>query len=140
MPYENLSKGSHTITVEASDVYGNTGTGTIGFLVVEGPLTIEKLMGYPNPFSDHTRISFQHNRAGDDLEIVAEVLNSSGQLVKRLQTVRKHAESTVQAFEWNSGGHEGILLESGLYIVRLSMWSLKDGSTSAATLKLVMIN
>jgi hypothetical protein len=97
-------------------------------------------MGYPNPFTDYTRITFEHNRAGDDLEIIAELINTTGQIVKTFSTIRENAESRLEAFEWNTSGHAGRVLESGLYILKVHMRSLKDGTSRAASLKLVLIN
>jgi hypothetical protein len=139
-PIKDLSTGSHHVLVQASDVYGNAGTGSVDFLVVEGPLAIEKLIGYPNPFRDYTRIGFEHNRAGDDLEINAEVINATGQVVKTFRTVRENAESRLEAFEWDTSGYGGKVLESGLYILKVHMRSLKDGTSRTASIKLVLIN
>jgi hypothetical protein len=139
-PMDGLSKGNHRITVQASDTYNNTNEAEIEFLVVEGPLTIDKLMSYPNPFRDYTRIAFEHNRAGDDLEIVAAVFTTNGQKIKEFKTVRNNAESRVEVFEWNVSGRYDQPMNSGLYILRIQLRSVKDGALEEASLKLVMVN
>ncbi|NJN43091.1 MAG: type IX secretion system sortase PorU [Flammeovirgaceae bacterium] len=70
-PLENLEPGMHTITVNAWDVYNNQGTARIQFQVSDSDgLQIENFINYPNPFSTSTTVEFQHNRAGDDLDVM----------------------------------------------------------------------
>jgi hypothetical protein len=139
-PIDGISTGHHRITVQASDTYNNSSDAEIEFLVVEGPLTIDKLMSYPNPFRDYTRIAFEHNRAGDDLEIIAAVFTVNGQKIKEYKTIRNNAESRIEVFEWNVAGRYEQTMNSGLYILRIQLRSVKDGALEEASLKLVMIN
>ncbi len=139
-PMKGIPAGKHRILVQASDTYDNSNEAEIEFLVVDGPLTIDKLMSYPNPFRDYTRIAFEHNRAGDDLEIIASVFTTNGQKIKEFRTIRNDAESRIEVFEWNSKSPSGGTINSGLYILRIQLRSVKDGAVENASLKLVMVD
>lgn len=140
-PYKELSIGTHKIRLQAWDVHNNFNEAEIEFLVVEDEhLAIKKLMNFPNPFRDYTRFSFEHNRAGDDLEIMIDVYSMQGKLVKQFATVRENSESRISDLVWNGKEENGSNLLSGVYIFRLSIRSLIDGSKKQANQKLVIIN
>ena len=140
-PIKNLSIGTHKIWLQAWDVYNNSSDAEIEFVVVEDEhLAIEKLINYPNPFSDFTTFSFEHNRAGDDLEILVEIFSMQGKLVKQLAITKENSESRVSEIFWDRKGENGSNLLAGVYIFRLSIRSLIDGSKKHANQKLVIIN
>ncbi|MCK5705965.1 MAG: hypothetical protein KAI29_32670, partial [Cyclobacteriaceae bacterium] len=140
-PFKDLSIGIHKIRLQAWDVHNNSNEAEIEFLVVEDAnLAIEKLMNFPNPFSDYTRFSFEHNRAGDDLEIIIDVYSIQGKLVKQFVCIRENSESRISDLVWDGKEKNGSNLLGGVYIFRLFIRSLNDGSKKQANQKLVIIN
>jgi len=140
-PYKDLSIGSHKIQVTAWDVHNNYNEAEIEFLVVEDVnLAIEKLMNFPNPFTDYTTFSFEHNRAGDDLEIVLEIFSTQGKMVKQFIYTKENSESRISDIFWDGRNQNGSNILGGVYIFRLSVRSLIDGSKKQANQKLVIIN
>jgi hypothetical protein len=140
-PFKELSIGNHKIRLQAWDVHNNLNEAEIEFLVVEDVnLTIEKLINFPNPFADFTRFSFEHNRAGDDLEIRIDIYSMQGNLVKQITTTKKNSASRISDFFWDGKEQNGSKLRSGVYIFRLSVRSLIDGSKKHANQKLIIIN
>lgn len=140
-PYKELSIGTHKIRLKAWDVHNNFNEAEIEFLVVDDEnLAIEKLINFPNPVYDFTRFSFEHNRSGDDLEILIDVLSMDGKLVKRIRQVRERSESRISNIFWDRREQNGSKLSNGVYIFRLSIRSLTDGSKNEAKQKLVIIN
>lgn len=140
-PFKELSIGKHKIRLKAWDVYNNSSEAEIEFLVVEDAnLAIEKLMNFPNPFGNFTRFSFEHNRAGDDLEISIDIFSAQGNLVKQFVFTRENSESRISDLVWDGKKQNGSELRSGVYIFRLSIRSLIDGSKKQANKKLVIIN
>ncbi|MCK5104079.1 MAG: T9SS type A sorting domain-containing protein, partial [Cyclobacteriaceae bacterium] len=140
-PFKDLSIGTHKIRLKAWDIHNNSNEAEIEFLVVEDAyLAIEKLMNFPNPFRDYTRFSFEHNRAGDDLEIMIDIYSLQGKLVKQFIYTRENSESRISDLVWDGKAKNGSILLSGVYIFRLSIRSLIDGSKKQANQKLVIIN
>ncbi len=140
-PYKDLSIGTHKITLKAWDIHGNFNEAEIEFNVVESEnLSIDKLMNFPNPFSDYTQFSFEHNRAGEDLEITIQVYSLQGKLVKRFYTIKENSDSRISDLEWDGAETNGSKLASGIYLFNLSIRSLTDGSKKQANQKLVIIN
>ena len=140
-PYKGLSKGSHKIRLKAWDIHGNANEAEIELFVVEDEnLAIEKLMNFPNPFSDFTQFSFEHNRAGEDLEIMIDIYSVQGKLVKQFYAIKEDSESRVSDLVWDGTEKTGSKLASGIYMFTLSVRSLIDGSKKQANQKLVIIN
>lgn len=140
-PFKELSIGSHKISLTAWDVHNNSSEAEVAFLVVEDAnLAIEKLMNFPNPFGDFTTFSFEHNRAGDDLEIIIDIYSAQGKLVKQFITTKENSSSRISDLVWDGKEQNGSKLRSGVYIFRLSIRSLIDGSKKQANQKLVIIN
>ena len=64
-PMSNLSEGWHDLQVKVWDVYNNSSMATLRFRVVdENSIIIANMGNYPNPASDFTRFTFEHNKAG----------------------------------------------------------------------------
>lgn len=140
-PYKDLSIGTHKIRLKAWDVNNNFNEAEIEFLVVEDEnLAIEKLINFPNPFTDFTTFSFEHNRAGDDLEIMIDVFSTQGKLVKQFVYTKENSESRISDIVWDGKEQNGSNLLGGVYIFQLSIRSLIDGSKNQANQKLVIIN
>lgn len=139
-PIKNLSIGTHKIRLLVQDVYNNEGEAEIEFNVLQDrQLTIDKLMNFPNPFREFTRFSFEHNRAGDDLEIDINVYSMQGKLVKHLYYLEKNSNSRIADIVWDRTQENGSNMLNGVYIFRISVRSLMDGSKNQANQKLVII-
>ncbi len=139
-PYQDLPVGIHKIRLKAWDIHNNFNEAEIEFLVVEDEnIAIESLMNFPNPFSDYTQFSFEHNRAGDDLEIMIDVFSMQGKLVKQFAYIKENSESRISDLVWDEKEKNGGPLLSGVYVFRLSLRSLNDGSKKQANQKLIII-
>ncbi|MDZ7605167.1 MAG: type IX secretion system sortase PorU [Cyclobacteriaceae bacterium] len=139
-PVKELSIGTHTATLGVRDVHNNYSEAEIEFVVVDGQsLTIDNLMNYPNPFSDQTILSFQHNHAGDDLAIGVYLYSSMGALVKQFNYIEENSPSRISYLVWDEADEQGSKLRSGIYILNLMVESLSDGSKNMSNHKLVII-
>jgi hypothetical protein len=140
-PIKDLSIGTHKIQFMAWDVHNNYNEAAIEFNVIDGnEIKIESLSNYPNPFVDQTRFVFEHNRAGDDLEITIEILSVTGQLVKRLDYIEENSPGRITNILWDENVKGIGNFKAGLYIMRLGIRSLSDGSKSFSNHKFVKIN
>ncbi len=140
-PLDNIKPGRHQLVLRASDTFGNSSTATISFSVSdENGIQIEQWLNYPNPFSTSTSFYFKHNRSGDDLEATVLVYNQVGQpvLSSTYQVDDSSYQVTLPAWDGTTG--EGIKLSPGLYLVKLSVRSLQDGSKNEKITKVIITN
>ncbi len=140
-PIEDLQPGKHTIELLAWDVHNNPASAMTNFVVTDGDgIVIEELSNYPNPFSSSTAIKFTHNRAGDDLEIMATIYDIHGQTVDAIQYEVFGSQYLVTLPEWTGTNTSGAKLTDGVYVLRLMVRSLLDGSKNERISRLIMLN
>ena len=140
-PVEGLNPGKHNIKLKAWDVYNNSSSAIVEFVVTKGEqLEIERVYNYPNPFSDFTTIEFTHNRAGDDLEVFTSIIDMAGHPVIRMTHHIATSQYVVTLPEWNGTNTAGTKLSNGVYLLRVSVRSLLDGSKNEHISKLIILN
>ena len=77
-PFYDLEKGHHTLHLKVWDVFNNSAEKTIDFYVTNvEDFSLSELLNYPNPFKDNTAFYFQHNRAGELLEVELQIFDLS---------------------------------------------------------------
>ncbi len=139
-PIKGLKKGTHSIVVKAWDTYNNSSEETINFAVTDpNKLNISSLLNYPNPFTESTTFSFRHNRAGEDLEISLDIINSSGERVRQFVAEVENSNSNVVLVNWTGETESGEKLINGIYLYKLSVRSKKDGALQHRQHKLILI-
>jgi len=141
-PLNNLQQGRHALVVQASDTYDNRTSETIHFVVTENNLVISEFYNYPNPFSSvsKTTIGFAHNRPGEDLEVELTIADLTGRVVDTWQYSVSDSFTRVTLSEWDGTGAGGNKLGGGIYLGKLSVRSLLDGSKNQQFTKLIIIN
>ncbi|UII28582.1 type IX secretion system sortase PorU [Fulvivirga maritima] len=140
-PLSNLSEGLHTLTIKAWDTHNNSTEKTIQFEVsASGSLAISHLRNYPNPFMDKTLISFEHNRAGDDLQVELEIISISGESLLKLGFEFIDAPGKINLYEWDVNNTLGKKTEAGIYIYKVSVRSNVDGAKNHTFQKLILFN
>ncbi len=141
-PYYNLALGNHTITVKVWDIYNNSGTGTIDFVVVDkAELKINKLMCYPNPFNPgkgNTIFSFEHNKAGEAMEVTIDIYNVTGEKLMELHVPQSNGSARFDELEWGGQNEFGAGIPAGTYIFRATVKD-KDGNTAQKSSRLVIV-
>lgn len=139
--FYKLSEGKHTLKVKAWDVYNNPGEASLEFIVAKNSkIVLNQLMNYPNPFSTNTCFQFEHNKAGEPLEITIQIFSLAGQLVKSyFQKITPDSYKMEKQLCWDGLDNYGDYLVRGLYIYKVM---IKDtsGNTADAVEKLVIIN
>ena len=119
-PFAMLSEGNHTLRVKVWDVFNNSSEGYTEFLVSESEnLSVQNLLNYPNPMVDYTEFYFEHNQAGEVLEVTLEIVSSMGQVVKVIQENVTPNGYRYGPISWNGDGQQGSRLASGFYVYRL---------------------
>lgn len=139
-PFSDLSPGDYTLKVKAWDTYNNSSEQYIHFKVVsDEQLQLSDVFNYPNPFSTQTTFQFNHNRAGDDLEISIKIYSMTGNLVKTLENRILKSASHVSEPIWDGRSDFGAPLDDGVYIYHFKVRSDRDGSEVSKHQKLVIL-
>lgn len=139
-PFFNLADGEHSLKVRVWDVMNNVSEATVDFVVADREnLVIQDLFNYPNPFTESTRFSFEHNRAGEALEVELHIINQQGQLVySETQSLSPEGNRTLD-MTWDATGNGGQKVAAGVYVFRLVVRSLADGSEASESERLVFL-
>lgn len=138
-PLTNLAPGQYTLTVRAWDVMNNPGESTVEFYVLEnGSLAIDNVFNYPNPFTDITNFTFQHNSINEELNIKIEIYTYLGQLVKTIEETRTTSSYKEANIIWDGLSDGGYILQKGIYIYKITVSDNKGGKSSVSK-KLVVL-
>jgi len=137
----NLKEGKHRIEFTGFDLLGNKSTTAIEFTVgKQNSLVVSQLAGWPNPFSESVKIGFFHNRSGEDLQGVLTITNTFGEPIRHIEFSSPSSLFSAQIMDWDGTDANGSKLPAGVYILRLSVRSLLDGSKNESFAKLVLSN
>ncbi len=140
-PLIGLEKGRHTLTLRASDTYNNTATQEISFVVTDGvQIEIEEFYNYPNPFSESTTLEFTHSRPGEDLEVFLSLYDVTGSVLFNQHFEVEASQFRVTLSDWDGREPNGTKLGRGVYLGKLSVRSLLDGSKNEQFTKLIILN
>ncbi|NLJ82723.1 MAG: type IX secretion system sortase PorU, partial [Bacteroidales bacterium] len=135
----DLSTGSHTLTVRAWDVLNNMGETSIDFNVVKDEkLTLSHVLNYPNPFTTHTEFYFEHNQPNVPMLVSIQIFTISGKLVKTIEYQSSSNSLRCGPIKWNALDDFGDKLSKGVYIYRLRV-KTSDNKTAEKIEKLVII-
>jgi hypothetical protein len=138
-PVTGIPDGAHTFTVKAWDVYNNSGTGTVHFVVGNGKIMqVEKLVNYPNPFTETTHFFFEHNHPNEVLGVQIAIYNTAGMLVRTINQSFTPGGSHSNEITWDGTTDNGARLQSGVYPYRIIL-STDKGIEATSYQKLVII-
>lgn len=140
-PFDELSEGNHSLKVKAWDTHNNSGEDYIEFVVAnEADVALKNVLNYPNPFTTNTEFHFDHNRAGDDLEIMIQIYTISGRLIKTLNYDAYGSSAHISSIKWDGLDDYGDKIGKGVYVYKVNVRSLTDGSKDYKIQKLVILN
>jgi hypothetical protein len=111
-----LSEGSHSVTVKAWDNLNNSSEKTISFRVVTGgEFVLRNLINYPNPFSDKTNISLEHNRPDNELSVTINIFDIDGRLIRIMKTKVESTGYNLPPVVWDGNDEGGRKVAGGIY-------------------------
>jgi hypothetical protein len=140
-PLKGLSPGNHSLKLKAWDTYNNSSEGYLEFVVANNEeMAIQNVLNYPNPFTTHTSFQFDHNRAGDDIEVLVSIYTVSGKLIKSIDNRFYTSGSHISDINWDGRDDFGDNIGKGVYVYKLHIRSLRDGSNHFKYQKLVILN
>ncbi len=126
-PFRDLEPGLHTLTFKAWDVYNNSSTAEIQFIVFDKDekLKIENVLNYPNPFVNYTEFWFNHN-SSEPLDVSIQIFTVSGKLIRTLNGQTGSAEccdqstsSLSRSISWDGRDDFGDKIGKGVYVYKL---------------------
>ena len=138
--FRNLSKGLHTITFKAWDVYNNLVTADIQFLVLgDESIQITNVLNYPNPFVNYTQFWFSHNKPFEPLEVQVQVLTITGKLVWTKNQIITTDGFLSREISWDGKDDFGDKIGKGVYVYKLTVKSVLTNTKTEKYEKLVIL-
>ena len=137
-PIENLDIGKHKLEIKVYDTYNNIGNESVLFMVSNDlKIKINNLMNYPNPFSESTSFSFEHDREEEDLEVSIEIINLNGKVIYKKSEIIENSNNLVNGIIWNGKNSNQQIVSDGIYIYKLYVKSLFDGAYNQSYKKMI---
>ncbi len=137
---KNLELGQHTVTLKFWDINNNSNSASLDFVVMENgnsQLHIDKLLNWPNPFTNSTYFHFEHN-CDSELEVLVQIFTVSGKLVKSIkqyvtsEPFREGYRTNKYAIPWDGLDDFGDKIGKGVYIYKVNVKGV-NGETCKGT-------
>lgn len=137
---KNLSQGEHTAKLRGWDTYNNSNEVMTKFYVANSEeMALKYVLNYPNPFTTFTTFHFDHNKAGEAMNVMVQIFTISGKLVKTLSAETVSASTHFDQINWDGKDDYGDHLAKGVYIYKVKV-KTASGQTADETQKLVILN
>jgi hypothetical protein len=138
-PFFNLEDGAHSIELKVWDIHNNSSKASIDFVVVSGDeMTMENLFNYPNPVTDYTIFSFEHNQAKENMDVSIDIYSIDGKLVTRLEESFLADSYRSNEIRWEVTDEYGNRLMKGIYIYRVTIKTESGNETYKANRMVVI--
>ncbi len=111
-PLTGVAPGVRSLTLKAWDNANNSASRTVEFrAVAEDGLILEKLLNYPNPFSDATQFTFEVSRSA---EAEIRIYTVDGRRIRRIEGIA--AQPGFNWVDWDGRDERGDALSNGVYL------------------------
>ena len=139
-PLSDLNEGNHTLQLKAWDVYNNSSTADIAFVVAESEeLALDHVLNYPNPFTTNTDFYLEHNHPNQDLFVRVQVFTISGKVVKTIDGTYNSKGFRLGPINWNGLDDFGDKIGKGVYVYKVYVKS-PNGDIADKFEKLVILH
>ena len=138
--YRDLTDGLHTLTVKAWDVYNNSSTAEIQFIVAGADeLEITRVLNYPNPFVNYTEFWFNHNRPFEPLDVQVQVFTVAGKIVWTKNETINTDGFLSRDLVWDGRDDFGDRIGKGVYVYKITVKSTLTNQRVEKFEKLVIL-
>jgi len=138
--FSDLEDGLHTITLKAWDVYNNSSTADIQFVVAgNDQLEISRVLNYPNPFVNYTEFWFNHNRPFEPLEVQVQVFTVTGKIVWTKNETINTEGFLSRNIVWDGRDDFGDRIGKGVYVYKITVKSTLTNQRVEKFEKLVIL-
>lgn len=136
-PLQNLTDGTHTITLKAWNIYNFSSSASITFVVNNHEtVNIGKFYSYPNPASTKTTLRMEHNQPNQIQSIEIDIYDMMGHLVKHFAPAVVAGSYAIPATEWDFSSNNGSKVAEGIYMARIII-TTNNGEQQSAHTKIV---
>ncbi|SRX54261.1 hypothetical protein AEQU1_01270 [Aequorivita sp. CIP111184] len=139
--FRDLEDGLHTLTLKAWDVYNNSSTAEIQFIVAgNDKLEIKRVLNYPNPFVNYTEFWFNHNRPDETLDVQVQVFTVTGKVVwTKNASLPPSGSYLCREITWDGRDDFGDRIGKGVYIYKITVKSTLTNQRVEKFEKLVIL-
>ena len=138
-PFSDLPEGEHSLSLKVWDVYNNSSTAYLDFLVISAEqLVVENVMNYPNPFVNETNFVFDHNQSGNDIDVLIEIFRLDGKLVKTISAKLYPEGRRSEPITWDGSTDGDGKIAAGFYVYNVTVRN-KGGAVGSDQAKLIYI-
>ncbi len=136
-----LAAGEHTLLLRVWDIYNNSSTDTLTFVVVPSlaPDFVDVSVS-PNPvrYGEKARFVLMHDRPQSEIEVTLELFDFQGQKLWSV-TERCVSDSNIYSYTWDVTAQSGQPMPTGVYIYRARISS--EGSVEQTkSRKIIILN
>ena len=136
----DLENGIHTLTFKAWDVYNNSSTTEIQFVVAGNEsLEITHVLNYPNPFVNYTEFWFNHNRPFEPLEVQVQIFTVTGKVVWTKNQIITTDGFLSRDITWDGKDDFGDRIGKGVYVYKITVKSTLTNQRVEKFEKLVIL-
>ena len=134
----DLSPGSHTLSVTAWDTHNNPSTQAIDFVVSsENNILINAIYNVPNPFETQTIFWVSHNKPRELIQANIIVHDINGKKVWEQNKTLYSGTNTNSEIMWNGQSNDGTLVNKGLYLCTITLNSTLSNTTHTETHRII---
>jgi len=135
----DLDEGSHSLTLKAWDNYNNSSEKSILFLVEsDGKFILRNLLNYPNPIVSDTKISAEHNRPDEELEITIRIFDMSGRIIRIINSTVYSSGYQLTPVLWDGSSESGRRVGRGLYPYNVTVRTT-GGETASVSGQMIIL-
>lgn len=134
-----LSPGPHSITLKAWDNMNNSSEKSLEFFVNEAnQLRLKNLYNYPNPFTNETKISLEHNRPDAELSVTISIYSVTGNLIKIIEKKEFSTGYQLAPVLWDGTAGGGQKCGKGVYPYVVTIETM-TGETASISGRMIIL-
>jgi hypothetical protein len=135
----DLVKGRHSLKLKAWDNFNNSSEEIIHFIVEsDGKFILNNLINYPNPAVEGTKISAEHNRPDEEMEITISIYDGVGRLIRILSTTEHTTGYQLSPVIWDGNNNSGNRVERGIYPYEVTVRT-KNGEKASSSGRIIIL-
>jgi hypothetical protein len=132
-PLSGLTAGRHSLNIRAWDNFNNSTEKTLDFTVKSDKgLVLYNLLNFPNPVSSDTRITLEHNRPGETLEVTITIYNLGGQVIRIIDQKTDTGGYQLPPVLWDGNDSHGKKVGRGLYPYRVEIRTSRSETSTVS--------
>jgi hypothetical protein len=134
-PLRNMAPGSYVVRARVYDLNNNPAEATLAFVVSEQPaMTIQRLIGAPNPVREQSQWQLTHNRPGQPLTWTWRLVSMNGKSLMEQHGECYDCSETILIGAYDRLSHP---LAAGIYVLQAELTNPETGERAKASNRLL---